>query len=165
MVLLQTGYMDTYRKIKLVFGILLMATFFLPLSRCYYVKLSVDRPHPTIFEDATTGAPREYEDNYAYRKFQVGKLQSWVVLAAFTWPLLLVALWIVGPRVSKALLPVEPLACMGSGIVLASLLDADRILWGGYLAMFALLGYFIVSIAQFYRHIREQHFAATRDHL
>ena len=164
-VLLQTRCMGRYRKIKLVFGIPLMATFFLPLSRCYYVKLSVDRPQPTIFEDAATGAPRDYEDIYAYQKFQVGKFQSWAVLVAFAWPILLAALWVVGPRVSRALLPVEPLACVGSGIVLTSLLDADRILWGGYLAMFALLGYFVVSVAQFYRHIREQYFAATRGHL
>ncbi len=153
--------MNTFKQIKLVCGVLLLAAFFMPLSRCYYIK-----PPPGSIEvlettNQVSESVQSYHDVYAYRTFRAEKVRSWGILLAFTWPLLLMVLSLVAPKIGTALLPVEPFACVGSGIVLATLLDADRILWGGYLAILALLGYFLTATAHFYRHTREQYLART----
>lgn len=141
------------RWVKWTCGVVLLATFFMPLSRCYYVK-PITPQAPMVQQEEVE---RAAVDVYAYRNFKASSPSSWAMLLAFTWPLLLLGVVTVRPRTERIFMPMEPLACIASGSVLYRLLDADRVLPAGWLALLALSVYCLVALLQYFARVREDY--------
>lgn len=142
--------MNRLRFVKWICGVALLATFFMPLSRCYYVKPVT--PYSTSAQQGEV--ERAAVDVYASRNFKADSPRSWAMLLAFTWPLLLLVTVTVRPHVEPLLMPIEPLACIASGSVLYQLLDGDQILPGGWLALLALAVYCLAALLQYFARVR-----------
>lgn len=149
--------MNTIKKIKRVAAIVLFVTFFLPLSQCQKSHYKI--VPQTSAETGETIASRveevplaadtapEYSYNIAAEMFEPADVFSWLVLLAFTWPLLFWA-WQIRDKRSRTgfiMNALEPLACIGSGYITWNLSFLGDILIWGYLSMASVLTYFLSS--------------------
>lgn len=78
----------TPTRLKLVAALLLLASLALPLASCSrYEDAEGNRVRVAEGEEPPAGVHRVVERTYALEGFDPLELESWLVLAAFTWPL------------------------------------------------------------------------------
>ena len=144
---------------KQIAGLVLIITFFLPLSRCEMKKVEVQQAPFSVegkdniavnsskITESSSNEKSDSDKNIPYKMFSAKKLISWLMLLSFFWPIPLLLYFHFGK--SKTILAgltlVEPLACIGSGYMVWAISTFGDILFAGYLALGAILIYFIAS--------------------
>ena len=141
---------------KLIATILLLASFFMPLSSCG-VKLAGP------LELGTEEQPRlrlverdEPVVSYAYELFQIDDYESWLFPLAFVWPIPLLLYQRFGrPKVKGVLTFLGLLLCVGSVFMLVIVVFFEEPLYGVYVALVAIVSYFLASIVEAYLIVRQ----------
>ena len=129
--------------LKIISGILLLATFFMPIASC---TRSV--PHPSqeeLYEQKLNGQNvtieivkiGKTELYYPNKAFRINNLDSWKEILGFVWPLPLIGLQILLRKKARVLI----LSFLGLGLSLWSMIVIfvdiamfRKLLWPGYLA-------------------------------
>lgn len=151
--------MKTTKHVKQIAGLILIITFFLPLSRCQMKKVEVQQaPVAAVGEDCkvidspkiTQSSPNEESGNgynIPYKMFSAGELLSWLMLLSFFWPVPVLTYFYFVKRkvILTGLTMVEPLVCIGSGYMVLAISTMGDILFAGCLALGAILSFFIAS--------------------
>jgi hypothetical protein len=159
--------MKTTNNVKKIAGLILILTFFLPLSRCEMKKIEVQQaPAVAVGEDRKvidspkimrSGANEEMDTssnkesnkgyNIPFRMFSSSELLSWLMLLSFFWPVPVLTLFHFEKRkiILLGLTVTDPLVCIGSGYLIWAISTLGDILFGGCLALGAILSYFFAS--------------------
>ncbi|CAN5269315.1 hypothetical protein BH11PSE11_BH11PSE11_28110 [soil metagenome] len=146
--------MMSLSNLKKLAALLLMICFVLPLSRC-------DRNAKIALPDhAASGSPKatvkrpavpDYEEKFAYQNVAKDDLAgSALTLAAFFWPLFLIAFGGVafGSRAATVINLFEMVLCAGSAYMIYGITLFGELRYGGYLAFVAVGVYSVASLAQ-----------------
>ena len=141
--------------LKKIMALLLLASFFLPLSRCQLIESTDPKLLSSQAQEKQTkqlnDAPSYYEITPS-AAFNPKQLQSWIMIIAFFWPIVLWSLYsILRANIKNRIILLEPLFCIGSAFYIGQALAIGEILYGGYLAAMALTMYFLLSIHDAYR--------------
>lgn len=129
-------------------GGLLLLCLVLPLSECERKQVVPDDGNGNLTV-RNPGAPRT-EVLYPINHMDFSKLGGYVVLAAYTWPILAALASIRAKKPVGRLVhsTAEALLCAGSGYLIYLLGAWGRRLIGGYLALVALSIYLLESLAE-----------------
>lgn len=141
--------------LKRITALLLLSSFFMPLSRCQLIE-STDQttsavPGSELHAVHTPTAPKYYQLTPA-SVFSRSNPQSWLMLFAFSWPVFVAILtMVVATSVKRIVTIMEPLFCIASGYYIGQALAIGEVLYGGYVAAITLLLYFLFSLYDSYR--------------
>ena len=135
----------------------MIITFFLPLSQCGINKSGVEpalvagenyvgSASPKITQSISNENSGGYY-NIPYEMFSTGDLSSWPIFFSFFWPLPFLIYSYFGRRqvILAGLTMVEPFVVVGSGYMVWAISTFGDILFAGYLALAAILSYFVTS--------------------
>ncbi|MDH5649203.1 MAG: hypothetical protein OEY67_06070 [Gammaproteobacteria bacterium] len=147
----------TLGLLKKIMALLLLASFFLPLSRCELIDSADLGLSPVSGEQLQTSKPitktRYYELTPA-AAFKVGKSESWIMLLVFAWPTLIWGIHLIPGEPAKSyLVMLEPFFCLGSAFYIGEALAIGEILTGGYIAAMSLTLYFLLACHEAYRNM------------
>jgi hypothetical protein len=160
--------------LKQLLAIILLSTFFLPLSRCdiqdVNVKVGAELPGVSAKnkKKTVTDAPKfsppgsdrksfNYSYNLPYKMFYTKEFFSWLMFLAFVWPFPLLAYIYFGRRkkILNILTLIEPFFCLGSMYMVGMISLMGEIMYGGYLALGSIFSYFIVSCYDIFMMIKK----------
>ncbi|MGA3286128.1 MAG: hypothetical protein ABSD46_01735 [Bacteroidota bacterium] len=127
-------------KLKGVASILLILSMTLPLSRCNQTDSSGKQFDP----------PR-YTYQYALSDFKINDIGNWLLVIAFIWPLGSFLYQRTKNISRKWFFVLEIILCVGSGYFIYYAATLFGQIWiGGWIALFSITTYFILSIISFW---------------
>ena len=150
--------MKYLQRIKLLACLLLMVSFFLPISRCAVKEATVYQPPVLIGSEEVKEVTPMHKVNdtkgnnkavyhYPYKMLSFDELSCWAIFLSFFWPIpILFYCWFgKNLKIIISLKLIEPIACLGAGYVIYSLSFFGEIMYGGYIALASITSYFIAS--------------------
>jgi hypothetical protein len=144
--------------IKAVAAVLLLTSFFMPLSSCRYelAKDAFVRNPAGEREKPVLVKRKEPDVSYAYELLDIDDYEAWLIVLAFTWPIPLLLYERFGRRssVRRSLIFLGLLLCIGSGYMVWAITFAEDLLYGAYVAFAALVCFFAASLLEAYFIIR-----------
>lgn len=147
-------------------AMMLFVTLFLPLSQCqkktypYNLQISPETGRamsaPEPLDSTEAEVPPEYSYNIPAQFISRDDPYSWLIILAFSWPLLLWAYTFMDKRSGSVLAIhlVEPLACLGSGYVSWNIAFMGDILFWGYVSLASVATYFVLSCYELFVFIK-----------
>ncbi len=144
-------YMTAAKSFKLLGALVLLASITLPMATCtHYENSKGERINLVTSEGIPEDAKKVVDSKYVFEKFKPLSPESWIILLAFIWPVLvLIALqWKQRGRVALVIRGFEPLLLAGSFFVVdfISTFWGDSRAIGAYLAFTALVFYAIGTL-------------------
>lgn len=144
------------KTIKRIAAIVILVSFFLPLTQCQNFMVPVSELPPEQLEVAKEATNSEYQINMA-KSFEVRNLGSWLLLLAFLWPLLLTLLQEkTKNNVLKALVIIAPIFCAITIYYIGQILILGRPLYGGYIWFSAMGAFTVICVIEVIQLIRSK---------
>ena len=146
-------------KIKITAALILIIMSVLPLSKCSYDISS--RKDPQVSQQQVKKQKQGQQDEhikYFYaRDFVDPSWLGFFVLLAFTWPLPVLLYYKFGKhnKTKTALMILEPFFCLWSGYIVYSIVHFGSPTIPGYVALSAIVTYFLAATALAHVIIRE----------
>ena len=138
-------------KIKIAAAIILLISLVLPLSQCNYDIRDASEPKTERWklENQVKGGP-----DTQVKYFYAGDHMSWdwgglLILLAFVWPLpvLIYRRYGESRKFNTILLLLEPVFCLWSATVVYAIVHFGSPTYPGYLALLAVVAYFLAALA------------------
>ncbi len=149
----------TTENTKRISAVLLLISFFLPLSKCSSIEIPTGdeiKKQANIKKTRTKWIEIKVKYHYAYDQLDLSRPGTLFIILSYIWPVLVLLYHYYGSnrRLKKVLNYIELFLCIASFNLIILLALFDELFIGAYLAMLAISLYFFSTFYEFIKEIQ-----------